>query len=119
MVAHPLHALGLPGTYPSGRWQFPRLQLRGSAGFSPASLSSPSGEDALSEEDAKIKTTNGQNNRREESNGCAMQKSIAQTPQKTSGFEEASVTSYLFHRPTTYNTIESTTLISTEVASGK
>jgi hypothetical protein len=34
---------------PSGREQCPRLQLRGSAGFAPASLSSPSGEDARSE----------------------------------------------------------------------
>ena len=37
-----------PG-FPSGRGQFPRLQLRGSAGFAPASLSLPSGKDARSE----------------------------------------------------------------------
>ena len=37
--------------FPSGRGQCPRLQLRGSAGITPASLSSPSGEDALSEDD--------------------------------------------------------------------
>src|SRR5271165_3435035 len=43
------NARGLPGISPSGREQFPRLQLRGSAGFSPASLSSPSGKDARSE----------------------------------------------------------------------
>jgi hypothetical protein len=64
MVAHPFHAVALPGISPSGRWQFPRLQLRGSAGFAPASLSSPSGEDAHSEEHCK-----DQNNRREKSNG--------------------------------------------------
>jgi len=34
--------------FPSGRGQCPRLQLRGSAGIAPASLSSPSGEDARS-----------------------------------------------------------------------
>src|ERR1700730_8456616 len=59
------HALGLPGTRPSGRRQFPRLQLRGSAGFSPASLSSPSGEDARSErhhkEQDNFKTTAAKN----------------------------------------------------------
>jgi len=60
-----VHAPGLPGISPSGRWQFPRLQLRGSAGFSPASLTSPSGEVARSEEFTKIKTTVV-----EESNGC-------------------------------------------------
>src|SRR5579864_2692752 len=38
-----------PSRFPSGRGQFPRLQLRGSAGFAPASQSSPSGEDARSE----------------------------------------------------------------------
>ena len=44
--------MAFPGV-PSGRGQFPRLQLRGSAGFTPASLSSPSGKDARSEEDYK------------------------------------------------------------------
>ncbi len=71
MAPPSVHALGLPGTLPSGRGQFPRLQLRGSAGFSPASLSSPSGKDARSEEHCK-----DQNNRREESNGLRVQKSI-------------------------------------------
>ena len=47
-------ARGLPGI-PSGRGQFPRLQLRGSAGFAPASLSSPSGKDARSEGITKSK----------------------------------------------------------------
>src|SRR5580700_395201 len=51
------HALGLPGISPSGRGQFPRLQLRGSAGFSPASLSSPSGKDARSERNDKEQKT--------------------------------------------------------------
>jgi hypothetical protein len=40
-----------PAAFPefsSGHGQFPRLQLRDSAGFSPASLPSPSGEDARS-----------------------------------------------------------------------
>jgi len=38
-----------PAAFPefsSGREQCPRLQLRGSAGFTPASLSLPSGKDA-------------------------------------------------------------------------
>ncbi len=53
------HAPGLPGISSSGRRQFPRLQLRGSAGFSPASLSSPSGKDARSERhDKEQKTRN-------------------------------------------------------------
>jgi hypothetical protein len=42
-------ARGLPGITPSGREQFPRSQLRGSAGLAPASLSLPSGKDARSE----------------------------------------------------------------------
>jgi len=40
-----------PAAFPefsSGHGQFPRLQLRDSAGFSPASLPSPSGEDTRS-----------------------------------------------------------------------
>ncbi len=45
----PKVADGLPKNRPGGREQFPRLQLRGSAGFAPASLSSPSGKDARSE----------------------------------------------------------------------
>jgi len=57
-----------PGTPPSGRWQFPRLQLRGSAGFPPASLSSPSGKDARSERSYKeqkqpYNESNGENHR--------------------------------------------------------
>jgi hypothetical protein len=35
--------------FSSGLGQFPRLQLRDSAGFTPASLSSPRGEDAHTE----------------------------------------------------------------------
>jgi hypothetical protein len=42
-----------PEFVPSGRRRCPRLQLRGSAGFTPASLSSPSGKDARSERNAK------------------------------------------------------------------
>jgi len=38
---------------PSGRRQFPRLQLRGSAGFAPASLSLPGGKDAHTYEHLK------------------------------------------------------------------
>jgi hypothetical protein len=41
-----------PAAFPefsSGHGQFPRLQLRDSAGFAPASLSSPSGENAPSD----------------------------------------------------------------------
>ena len=49
---------------PSGRGQFPRLQLRGSAGLAPASLSSPSGKDARSEQACKE-----QKQQCEESNG--------------------------------------------------
>ena len=41
----------------SGRRQFPRLQLRGSAGFAPASLSSLSSEDARSKE-PRLRLTN-------------------------------------------------------------
>src|ERR1017187_9334334 len=36
-----LLADGLPGNFPSDRLQFPRLQLRGSAGIAPASQSLP------------------------------------------------------------------------------
>src|SRR5436305_9684915 len=39
-MLYPEITYGLPGFGPSGRRRFPRLQLRGSAGFSPASLSS-------------------------------------------------------------------------------
>ena len=46
-------ARSLPGIAPSGRGQFPRLQLRGSAGVAPASLSSLYGEDARSKCDGK------------------------------------------------------------------
>jgi hypothetical protein len=44
-----LLADGLPGINPSDRLRFSRLQLRGSAGIAPASLSSPRGEDAQTE----------------------------------------------------------------------
>jgi hypothetical protein len=40
---------GLPGIAPSDRLRFSRLQLRGSAGIAPASLSSPWGKDAQTE----------------------------------------------------------------------
>src|SRR5438309_7476043 len=39
-MLYPEITYGLPGFGPSDRRRFPRLQLRGSAGFSPASLSS-------------------------------------------------------------------------------
>jgi hypothetical protein len=38
-----------PGIAPSDRLRFSRLQLRGSAGIAPASLSPPQGEDAQTE----------------------------------------------------------------------
>src|ERR1022692_3785385 len=38
-----------PGLPPSDRLRFSRLQLRGSAGIAPASLSSPQGKDAQTE----------------------------------------------------------------------
>jgi hypothetical protein len=38
-----------PGILPSDRQRFSRLQLRGSAGIAPASLSSPQGKDAQTE----------------------------------------------------------------------
>jgi hypothetical protein len=44
-----LLADGLPGIAPSGRLRLPRLQLRGSAGIAPASLSLPPGKDAQTE----------------------------------------------------------------------
>jgi hypothetical protein len=44
-----LLADGLPGISPSDRLRFSRLQLRGSAGIAPASLSSPHGKDAQTE----------------------------------------------------------------------
>jgi hypothetical protein len=46
---HPIVADGLPREFPSDRLRFSRLQLRGSAGIAPASLSSPRGEDAQTE----------------------------------------------------------------------
>jgi len=46
---HPDFAGGLPGNAPSGRLRFSRLQLRGSAGIAPASLSLPRGKDAQTE----------------------------------------------------------------------
>jgi hypothetical protein len=85
MRQHPVTPPAFPGLTPSGRWQFPRLQLRGSAGFSPASQSSPSGKDARSEDFAKnvlqrtflqvtlckqhLQITKSKNNRADESNG--------------------------------------------------
>ena len=45
----PDSAGGLPGNAPSGRLRFSRLQLRGSAGIAPASLSLPWGKDAQTE----------------------------------------------------------------------
>jgi hypothetical protein len=45
----PDSADGLPGIAPSDRLRFSRLQLRGSAGIAPASLSSPQGKDAQTE----------------------------------------------------------------------
>jgi hypothetical protein len=44
-----LLANGLPGILSSDRLRFSRLQLRGSAGIAPASLSSPQGKDAQTE----------------------------------------------------------------------
>ena len=124
-----VHAPVLPGISPSGRWQFPRLQLRGSAGFSPASLTSPSGEVARSEEFTKIKTTVV-----EESNGCPLgsqshldfDNGTIQNKTNRGWMENLQHKSrnvrrdpHRFHLPTTYNTIESTTLTSSEVAKGK
>jgi hypothetical protein len=45
-LGRPEFADGLPGIAPSGRLRFSRLQLRGSAGIAPASLSLPWGKDA-------------------------------------------------------------------------
>src|SRR5580692_5922455 len=45
-LEHPEFAGGLPGIRPSDRLRFSRLQLRGSAGVAPASLSLPRGKDA-------------------------------------------------------------------------
>jgi hypothetical protein len=100
--------------------------LRGSAGFSPASLTSPSGEVARSEEFTKIKTTVV-----EESNGCpygsqsrldsTTGSSKTKQPAHPRGKPDrpAANNSHRFHLPTTYNTIESTTLASSEVTKGK
>jgi hypothetical protein len=46
---HPEFAGGLPGIAPSDRLRCSRLQLRGSAGIAPASLSSLQGKDAQTE----------------------------------------------------------------------
>jgi hypothetical protein len=46
---HPDSVDALPGISTSGRPRFSRLQLRGSAGIAPASLSSPQGKDAQTE----------------------------------------------------------------------
>ena len=43
-LQHPEFAGGLPGIAPSDRLRFSRLQLRGSAGIAPASLSLPRGK---------------------------------------------------------------------------
>jgi hypothetical protein len=45
----PTSADGLPGIAPSDRLRFSRLQLRGSAGIAPASLSLPQSKDAQTE----------------------------------------------------------------------
>src|SRR5438309_6856280 len=82
IISRSANALVLPGISSSGRWQFPRLQLRGSAGFSPASLSSPSGKDARSKQ---ITMTEIRNNRRQESNGWRIGKSTAVGPHDLSG----------------------------------
>jgi hypothetical protein len=51
--------------------------LRGSAGFSPASLSSPSGKDARSERnDKEQKEQNDRKQRPQESNGCPCRSQI-------------------------------------------
>ena len=54
---HPMQPAVFPGFVPSDRRRCPRLQLRGSAGFTPASLSSPSGKDARSEEMPKSRNS--------------------------------------------------------------
>ena len=56
--SRPNDAIGLPGI-PSGRLQFPRLQLRGSAGFAPASLLVKRDEDARTK-NVKEQTTAGE-----------------------------------------------------------
>jgi hypothetical protein len=48
-IQHPKFAGGLPGNSSSDRLRFSRLQLRGSAGIAPASLSLPRGKDAQTE----------------------------------------------------------------------
>jgi hypothetical protein len=57
---HPVQPAVFPGFVPSGRRRCPRLQLRGSAGFTPASLFSPSGENARSERLEKSKTASNE-----------------------------------------------------------
>ncbi len=59
---HPDSADGLPGNSPSDRLRFPRLQLRGSAGIAPASLSSLWGEDAQTEGHFKERKISGVRN---------------------------------------------------------
>jgi hypothetical protein len=54
---HPEFAGGLPGIALSGRLRFSRLQLRGSAGIAPASLSLPRGKDAQTEGHFKERET--------------------------------------------------------------
>src|SRR5437879_6248539 len=61
--AHPrFFAGGLPGIAPSDRLRFSRLQLRGSAGIAPASLSLPSGKDAQTERTFQRTTNAGVRN---------------------------------------------------------
>src|ERR1700721_439363 len=54
---HPVSCDGLPGIHPSDRLRFSRLQLRGSAGIAPASLSLPQGKDAPTEGHLKERKT--------------------------------------------------------------
>jgi hypothetical protein len=49
LASYPEFADGLPGIASSDRLRFSRLQLRGSAGIAPASLSLPQGKDAQTE----------------------------------------------------------------------
>jgi hypothetical protein len=64
-----------PG-FPGDRLQFPRLQLRGSAGISPASLSFAERQKTRIPKDME----KNEKNRCEESNGSVAGKSNAQNP---------------------------------------
>src|ERR1700675_135661 len=108
----------LPGIAPSGQGQFPRLQLRGSAGFAPASLSSLYGEDALSKCDGKE-----QKQQREEFKWWRRLKSnrvrqVTQSRQRAEGTKHGNE-AYRPNRLSTYSARERTMLTSNEVASGK